>query len=121
MKLGAKGYLGLFKTAAMDWMDDKAPRLGAALAFYTIFSLAPLMTIAVTAASLWYSDNKEKAGSKVYEQMAAVIGQESAKDLEKMMVQKGEEKQGLFTAISAGLMLLVGATGVFVQLQDSLN
>ena len=121
MKLGAKGYLGLFKTAAMDWMDDKAPRLGAALAFYTIFSLAPLMTLAVTAASLWYTENKEEAGHKVYAQMASVIGQESAKDLEKMLSQKGEEKQGLFTAISAGLMLLVGATGVFVQLQDSLN
>jgi len=121
MKLGAKGYLGLFKTAALDWMDDKAPRLGAALAFYTIFSLAPLMTLAVTAATLWYTDNEDQAGKKVYEQMASVIGQESAKDLEEMLSQKGEEKQGVFTAISAGLMLLVGATGVFVQLQDSLN
>ena len=118
MKLGAKGYLGLFKTAAMDWMDDKAPRLGAALAFYTIFSLAPLMTIVITLASLWYTEN---ASHQVFSQMASVIGQESAAGLEKMLDQQGEKKSGLFTAISAGLMLLVGATGVFVQLQDSLN
>ena len=118
MKLGAKGYLGLFKTAAVDWMDDKAPRLGAALAFYTIFSLAPLMTIVITIASLWYTEN---AGHQVFTQMASVIGQESAKGLEQMLIQQGEKKSGVFTAISAGLMLLIGATGVFVQLQDSLN
>ena len=118
MKLGAKGYFGLFKTAALDWIDDKAPRLGAALAFYTIFSLAPLMTIVVTLASLWYTDN---ASHQVYSQMASVIGQDSAAGLEKMLVQQGEKKSGVFTAISAGLMLLIGATGVFVQLQDSLN
>lgn len=118
MKLGAKGYLGLIKTAALDWMDDKAPRLGAALAFYTIFSLAPLMTVVVTIASLWYTEN---ADQQVYSQMASVIGQEKAADLGQMLSQQGEKKQGVFTAISAGLMLLIGATGVFVQLQDSLN
>ena len=118
MKLGAKGYLGLFKTAAMDWMDDKAPRLGAALAFYTIFSLAPLMTVVVTIASLWYTEN---ADQQIYSQMASVIGQEKAAELGKMLTQHGEKKQGVFTAISAALMLIVGATGVFVQLQDSLN
>ncbi|HEX7862490.1 MAG TPA: YihY/virulence factor BrkB family protein [Verrucomicrobiae bacterium] len=118
MKLGAKGYFKLLKTAATDWMDDKAPRLGAALAFYTIFSLAPLMTIVVTVASLWYQDN---ASQQVFSQMASVVGQENAKDLEEMLMQKGEKKSGMFAGIGAAVMLLVGATGVFVQLQDSLN
>jgi membrane protein len=118
MKLGVKGYLKLFKTAALDWMDDKAPRLGAALAFYTIFSLAPLLTITISIASLWYTEN---ASQQVFAQMASVIGQDSAKGLEEMLMQKGEKKSGVFTAISAAVMLLVGATGVFVQLQDSLN
>ena len=118
MKLGAKGYLGLFKTAAMDWMDDKAPRLGAALAFYTIFSLAPLLTVVITIASLWYTEN---ADQQIYSHMASVIGQEKAAELGEMLTQQGEKKQGVFTAISAGVMLLIGATGVFVQLQDSLN
>ena len=118
MKRGAKGYLGLFKTAAIDWMDDKAPRLGAALAFYTIFSLAPLLTVVITIASLWYTEN---ADQQIYSHMASVIGQEKAAELGEMLSQQGEKKQGVFTAISAGLMLLIGATGVFVQLQDSLN
>ena len=102
MKLGAKGYLGLFKTAAMDWMDDKAPRLGAALAFYTIFSLAPLLTVVITIASLWYTEN---ADQQIYSHMASVIGQEKAAELGEMLTQQGEKKQGVFTAISAGVML----------------
>lgn len=118
MKLGAKGYLNLFKTAGLDWVDDKAPRLGAALAFYTIFSLAPLMTIVITIASLWYTEN---ASQQVFAQMASVIGTDAAKGLEEMLMQKGEKASGFFTAASAAVMLLVGATGVFVQLQDSLN
>ena len=121
MKLGAKGYLGLFKTAAKDWMDDHAPRLGAALGFYTIFSLAPLLTIVITVASLWFTDNPDKANEVVYGSLGSIVGQESAEDLREMMVQQGEKKSGVFTAIAAGVMLVFGATGVFIQLQDSLN
>ena len=118
MKNGVRGYLGLFKTAAVDWMDDKAPRLGAALAFYTIFSLAPLITVVITIASLWYTEN---ASQQVFSQMASVVGVDAARGLEQMLHRKGEQKSGFFTAASAAVMLLVGATGVFVQLQDSLN
>lgn len=118
MKLGVKGYFGLFKTAAMDWVDDHAPRLGAALAFYTIFSLAPLLTIVITIAGLWFTENPSQ---EIFGSLAGIIGQDSAASLQKMLVQEGEEKSGIFTAISAGVMLVVGATGVFIQLQDSLN
>jgi membrane protein len=119
MKGSAKRWLGLFKTAAVDWMDDKAPRLGAALAFYTIFSLAPLLTIVISIAALWYTDN---ASSQVFDQLAAVVGTDSARSLEGMLVQdKTEKGAGIFTAISATVMLVLGATGVFIQLQDSLN
>jgi membrane protein len=118
MKLGVKGCLGLFKTAAKDWVDDHAPRLGAALGFYTIFSLAPLLTIVITIASLWLSEN---AGTQIFNELGGIIGQDAARNLQEVMVQKGERSSGIFTAVSATVMLLVGATGVFVQLQDSLN
>ena len=121
MKLGAKGYLGLFKTAAKDWTDDHAPRLGAALAFYTIFSLAPLLTIVITIASLWFTDNPDKANDVVYGSLGSIVGQENATELKEMLQQQGEKKSGIWTAIGAGVMLVIGATGVFVQLQDSLN
>jgi membrane protein len=118
MKLGAKGYFGLFKTAGADWVDDHAPRLGAALAFYTIFSLAPLLTIVVTVASLWYTEN---ASGEIFGQLAGVIGEKNAASLQGMLQQQGEQKTGILTTIGAGVMLVLGATGVFMQLQDSLN
>src|SRR5688500_17637462 len=101
MKLGAKGYLGLFKTAGKDWVDDHAPRLGAALAFYTIFSLAPLITVVITIASLWFSDNPGKADELVYGSLGSAVGVEQAENLKEMMVQKEEKKEsGVFTAIA---------------------
>ncbi len=122
MKSGVKGYFELFKTAAKDWVDDHAPRLGAALAFYTIFSLAPLLTIILTAATLWFSDNPGKANEVVYGSLGSAVGIENAEKFKDIMVQKEEKKDsGIFTAVAAGVMLLFGATGVFIQLQDSLN
>jgi membrane protein len=118
MKLTGKNIFKLFKQAAMDWSNDHAPRLGAALAFYTIFSLAPLITIVVSIASLWFSQN---ASQEIFNQLGSVIGADQAQSLQKMLVQPGKETSGMFTAISAGVMLVFGATGVFVQLQDSLN
>lgn len=119
MKLNPKNLLQLFKQAGTDWTDDHAPQLGASLAFYTIFSLAPLLTIVITVASLWFSNN---ASTEIFNQLGATIGEKSAKFLQDMLVQDpGKQKSGLFTAISAGVMLVFGATGVFVQLQDALN
>jgi membrane protein len=119
MKVGAKRWFELFKKAGADWSNDKAPQLGAALAFYTIFSLAPLLTIVISIASLWFSDN---ASGQIFGQLASIIGADNAASLQKMLVQDAaEQSSGIFTTISAGVMLVVGATGVFVQLQNSLN
>jgi len=118
MKLTGKNIFTLFKQAGSDWSNDHAPRLGAALAFYTIFSLAPLITIVISIASLWFSNN---ASQHIFDQLGGLIGSDNAVSLQKMLVQPGKSSSGWFTAISAGVMLVSGATGVFVQLQDSLN
>lgn len=118
MKMGGKQAFRLLKTAGVDWMNDQAPKLGAALAFYTIFSLAPLITITISIAALWFSEN---ASREVFREIGAMIGSENARQLQEMLMQPGKEKQGMFAAISSGVLLFVGATGVFVQLQDSLN
>ncbi len=119
MKAGAKRWFELFKNAGADWSNDKAPQLGAALAFYTIFSLAPLLTIVISIASLWFSEN---ASGQIFNQLGSVIGMDTAANLQKMLVQDSSQKaSGIFTTISAGVMLVLGATGVFTQLQDALN
>src|SRR5262245_49643708 len=110
MKAGAKRWFELFKNAGVDWSNDKAPQLGAALAFYTIFSLAPLITIVISIASLWFSEN---ASGQIFSQLGSVIGMDNATSLQKMLVQNPSEKSsGIFTTISAGVMLVLGATGV---------
>src|SRR6186997_774541 len=107
MKMGVKRWWDLFKTAAQDWMNDKAPRLGAALAFYTIFSLAPLLTIVISIASLWFSEN---ASGHIFGELGSVIGQSNAESLQHMLVQPGKKGSGIFTIVSSGVMLLLGAT-----------
>ncbi len=118
MKLNPKAMFQLFKNAAADWSNDHAPQLGASLAFYTIFSLAPLMTIVISIAALWFSQN---ASHEIFNQLGSVIGTDNAASLQKMLVQPGKQGSGIFATISAGVMLVFGATGVFVQLQDALN
>lgn len=118
MTLTANNVFTLVKKAAVDWMNDHAPRLGAALAFYTIFSLAPLMTIAISIAGLWFSEN---ASTELFRQIGLMIGEDNSQALQTMIVQPENKGSGIFTATSAVVMLFVGATGVFVQLQDSLN
>jgi membrane protein len=119
MKAGAKRWFELFKNAGVDWSNDKAPQLGAALAFYTIFSLAPLLTIVIAIASLWFSGN---ASGQIFHQLGSVIGMDKAESLQKMLVQSPSERSsGILTTISAGIMLILGAAGVFTQLQDALN
>ena len=118
MKLSGRSIFNLFKDAGTDWSNDHAPRLGAALAFYTIFSLAPLLTIIISIASLWFSEN---ASGHIFRELGSVIGQSNAESLQHMLVQPGKKSSGIFTVISSGVMLLLGATGVFVQLQDAMN
>lgn len=119
MKSNVKRWFDLFKNAAIDWSNDHAPRLGAALAFYTIFSLAPLLAIVISIAALWFSDN---ASQQIFHQLGSVIGAGAAESLQQMLVQSPQEKSsGIFTTVAAGVMLVLGAAGVFVQLQDSLN
>jgi membrane protein len=118
MKKSGRSIFTLLKESAKDWSTDHAPRLGAALAFYTIFSLAPLITIVISIASLWFSEN---ASGQIFHQLGSVVGQDTAQSLQNMLVQPGKKGSGIFTVISSGVMLLLGATGVFVQLQDALN
>src|SRR5437764_5539684 len=98
MKLGGKKVFELFKNSALRWSDDRAPQLGASLAFYTIFSLAPLLTIIVSIAALWFSQN---ATQEVFDQLGGAIGEKGAAFLQGMLVQDGgQRKSGIFTTIS---------------------
>jgi membrane protein len=102
-----------------EWIEDKAQRLGAALAYYTAFSIAPLLVIAVYAARLIYADDSL---ARVHQQITAVMGQNAANVLVAAMegLKMHEDGGGIATAISV-VVLLLGATAAFGSLQDAMN
>lgn len=101
-------------------MDDQAPTLGAALAFYTVFSLAPLLIITISIAGLVFG--QEAAQGQIFDQLRGLIGAASAEAVEDV-VQNANARPatGVLTAIVGFVTLLFGASGVFGQLQTSLN
>jgi membrane protein len=105
--------------AGKDWIDDKAPRLAAALSYYTAFSLPPLLVLLVGIAGLIYGADAVR--ERLIDQVAGLIGEDSAQLLGTAM-QEADTTTGNGGAVFIGIaILLFGATGVFGQLQESLN
>lgn len=115
-----KPALDLLKQAAWDWFDDSAPTLGAAVAYYTVFSLAPLFVIAVFIAGLVFG--QEAAQGQIFVQLRALIGETSAAAMEEVVESADSQpKTGILATIIGFVVLIVGASGVFAQMQASLN
>jgi len=113
-----KHVFALFKQTWTEFSDDKAQRLGAALAYYTIFSIAPLLLIAVQIASIVFRD----AQQKITTQMHAVMGASVANSLTDLLASANKHKGGGTVATIIGIVtLILGAAGVFGQLKDALN
>jgi membrane protein len=101
-------------------MEDDAPTLGAALAYYTVFSLAPLMTIAIAMAGFFFG--KEAAQGQIFDELRVLLGEQGGKAVEEMVQSaNAQPTAGIVATIISIVMLLVGASGVFGQLQASLN
>jgi len=106
--------------AAKEWSEDKASRLGAALAYYTVFSIAPLLLITIAIVGFIYGE--EAASGQIQGQVAEFVGPEGGKAIETMVANAGERKgAGIFATVISAALLLFGASGVFVQLKDALN
>lgn len=109
----------LLKQTFEEWSEDKVPRLGAALAFYSVFSIAPLLMIATSVAGLVFG--REAAQHHVVGQIASVVGQEGGKTVEAILQDSSKPASGTMAVIIGVIVLLFGASGVFAQLQDALN
>jgi len=118
--MSLKETISVLKQTFSEWMEDQAPTLGAALAYYTVFSLAPLLIIAISIAGLVFG--KEAAQGQIFDQLRGLLGDESGRAMQ-VMVQNAsaEPATGLVATLAGFAMLLFGASGVFGQLQTSLN
>ena len=114
-----KRYLGLFKQTITEFSADKVPRLGAALAYYTIFSLAPLLLIVISVAGLFFG--KDAAAGAIYEQISDLVGSDAAKFIQETVAKANHPGQGIVSLAVGVVVLMVGATGVVIELQDALN
>jgi len=109
----------LIKESYNAWSEDKAPRLGAALAYYTIFSLAPLLIIVIGIAGLVFGE--QAARGQLFAQIKDTVGPAAASAIEDLLKNTQKTGGSWLATVIGFVVLLVGATGLFVQLQDALN
>lgn len=109
----------LLKSAAGEWSSDSAPRLGAALSYYTIFSMAPVLLMVIAVAGLVLG--AEAAQGKIVEQLGGLLGAEAAKGIQTILEKASHKGSGIFATIIGFVTLVVGATGVMIELQNALN
>ncbi|HEY7129010.1 MAG TPA: YihY/virulence factor BrkB family protein [Nitrospira sp.] len=109
----------LLKAAAAEWNRDRAPRLGAALAYYTVFSLVPFLVVVIALIGVVFG--QEAAQSAILSQIGTLVGEQSAEAIKDMIQRADQPATGLFATTIAVGTLLIGASGVFGQLQDALN
>ncbi|MGE5262987.1 MAG: YihY/virulence factor BrkB family protein [Acidobacteriota bacterium] len=111
--------LELFKDTVSNWNKDHAPRLGAALAYYTVFSLGPLLIIVIAIAGLVFG--AEAAQGQIVGQMQGLVGEQGAAFIQAAIESASQPRSSVIASVIGIVTLLLGALGVFAQLQDALN
>ena len=109
----------LLKATANEWNNDNAMRLAAALAYYTVFSLVPLVLAAIAISGLIFG--REAATGKVFAELQSTVGPDVAAAVQEIIDAQKEPAKSYAGAILGFLMGLVGASGVFGELKNSLN
>ncbi len=110
----------LFKETLKEWQADEASQLAAALAYYTAFSLAPLLVIVIAIAGFFLGE--EAAKGELLGQIQGLVGRDGAEVLQTAIENSGRSQNAnIWASIISGFLLLLGASGVFAQLQAALN
>jgi membrane protein len=110
---------GLFQETFSEWQKDKASRLAAALSYYTIFSIAPLLIIVIAVAGAAFGE--AAATNAIFNQLQGLIGAEGAKVIQNAIDNANRPRAGTIASLISIVVLLFGATGLFTELQDALN
>jgi len=109
----------MLKQAGTAWLDDYAASMGAALAYYTIFSLAPLLLLVIAVAGLVFG--ADAAQGHIVSQLRGVIGEEGAVAVQGLLKSASHPGQSVLASIVSVVTLIIGATSVFVELQSALD
>jgi len=109
----------LAKEAGSAWVDDFAPSMGAAIAYYTAFSIAPMLIIVIAIAGLVFGS--EAAGGYIYAQLGALLGDQGAQTVQAMVESAQDTGEGILATAIGVALLVVSATTVFAELQTDLD
>jgi membrane protein len=107
------------KETANDWLDDNASRLAAALAYYSLLSLAPLLVIALAVAGVAFGP--DAARGKIAGELGSVVGGQAAEGIQSVLASAQSPASGIVSTLVGIVTLFIGASGVFGELQSSLN
>ena len=107
------------RTALSNWIDDYAQSMGAALAYYTMFSIAPLLLIVISIAGLVFGD--EAARGEIFSQLEGMLGTSGALAVQGLLESVREPRESVTATVFGLVLLLIGATSVFGELQDALD
>lgn len=109
----------ILKCAVTEWLAHRAASKGAALAFYTLFSMAPILVLVIAVAGFFYG--AEAAQGQLLNELRGLVGKEGAETIQAVLAGAQDKETGKFATIIATVLLLVGATSVFAELKDSLD
>jgi membrane protein len=118
-QMTVKDLWGLVKAAVSGWVDDYAQSMGAALAYYTMFSIAPLLLIVISIAGLVFGD--EAARGEIFAQLEGMLGAPGALAIQGLLESVRRPAESLTATAFGVVLLLIGATSVFGELQDALD
>ena len=112
-------WWGMIKTSLAAWVDDYAPSMGAALAYYTVFSLAPLLVIVISVAGLIFGPDAVRGA--IFGEINGLMGADAAVAIQDLLRSVSKPSTGIIGTILGVVVLLIGATSVFGELQDALD
>jgi membrane protein len=118
-KISFKGMLEVFSNAFKGFNENRVLKLSGSLAYYTVFSMAPLLIVLISLCGIFLG--REAVEGKIYAQLAGFIGADSAAQLQLMIRNASLEGKSKLAGIVGGVTLLIGSTTVFAEIQDSIN
>ncbi len=119
MRARARQIYAVLTQSVSGWIDHRAGSKGAALAFYTLFSMTPILILAIAGAG--YVFGAEAAQGEIVAQVEGLVGHSGAQAIEGLLADASDPAKGLAATVIAAVLLLVGATSVFVELKASLD
>ena len=117
--MNVKEALALTRRSFSAWSSDFAPSMGAALSYYTLFSIAPMLIIVIAVAGLAFGD--EAVRTVIFDQLQALMGEQGAAAVQDMLATSSDATTGGIAAVVSVVGLLIGATTVFSEMQNDLD